>query len=64
METALRLLVGAYQRLVPGVFFWHGAACERPRQHHHPEFDIDEAVLPLGAAALAEAALLMLRRYG
>jgi amidohydrolase len=54
---------GAYQREVPGVFFWLGAACARPRQHHHPEFDIDETVLPLGAAALAEAALAMLRRY-
>lgn len=54
---------GAYQLEVPGVFFWLGAACARPRQHHHPEFDIDEAVLPLGAAALAEAATLMLRRY-
>jgi metal-dependent amidase/aminoacylase/carboxypeptidase family protein len=54
---------GSYQREIPGVFFWLGAACERPRQHHHPEFDIDEGVLPLGAAALAEAALTMLRRY-
>jgi len=55
---------GAYTQRIPGVFFWLGAACERPRQHHHPEFDIDEAVLPLGAAALAEAGVMMLRRYG
>jgi amidohydrolase len=54
---------GAYTASIPGVFFWLGAACARPRQHHHPEFDIDESVLPLGAAALAEAAVLMLRRY-
>jgi len=54
---------GAFTEEIPGVFFWLGAACARPRSHHHPEFDIDEAVLPLGAAALAEAAVLMLRRY-
>lgn len=54
---------GAFTETLPGVFFWLGAACERPRQHHHPEFDIDESVLPLGAAAMAEAAIAMLRRY-
>jgi len=54
---------GAYTERIPGVFFWLGAACARARQHHHPEFDIDEAVLPLAAAALAEAGILMLRRY-
>mgnify|MGYP001098143925 CR=1 FL=1 len=55
---------GAYTERLPGVFFWLGAAPERPRQLHHPEFDIDEAVLPFGAAAMAEAGTLMLRRYG
>jgi amidohydrolase len=45
---------------VPGVFLWLGAALEDPRQHHHPRFDIDEAVLPLGAATLAHAALALL----
>jgi len=54
---------GAFMAEIPGVFFWLGAACARPRQHHHPEFDIDESVLPLGAAAMAEAAVAMLRRY-
>ncbi len=41
----------------PGTFFFVGAkkdAIERP--HHHPLFDIDEDVLPTGAALLAEAA--------
>lgn len=47
-------------RAVPGVFFWLGAALPEPRQHHHPRFDIDEAVLPVGASALARAALALL----
>lgn len=54
---------GAFTEEIPGVFFWLGAACPRARQHHHPEFDIDEDVLPLGAAAMAESAIAMLRRY-
>ncbi len=40
----------------PGSFFWLGGALEPPREHHHPRFDIDERVLPLGAAALAACA--------
>jgi amidohydrolase len=47
-------------RAVPGVFFWLGAALPEPRQHHHPRFDVDEAVLPIGATALARAALALL----
>jgi len=46
----------------PGSFFWLGAALERPREHHSPDFDIDERVLPLGAAALAACAMERLRR--
>ena len=42
---------------VPGAFFMLGAALDPPREHHHPRFDIDERVLPLGAAALAACAL-------
>lgn len=49
-----------FARTVPGVFFWLGAALAEPRQHHHPRFDIDESVLPIGAAALARAALSLL----
>ncbi len=44
-------------RAKPGTFFNLGAkkdAMDRP--HHNPAFDIDEAVLPTGAALLAEAA--------
>lgn len=47
-------------RAVPGVFFWLGAALPEPRQHHHPRFDIDESVLPMGATALARSALALL----
>lgn len=47
-------------REAPGVFFWLGAALPEPRRHHHPRFDIDEAVLPLGAALLAGAARTLL----
>jgi amidohydrolase len=45
----------------PGCFFWLGGATpgEPKRLHHHPQFDIDERCLPLGAALLAEIA----RRY-
>jgi len=43
-------------REAPGVFLWVGAACADPREHHHPRFDIDEAVLPLNAALLATMA--------
>ncbi len=51
---------GFLAREAPGVFFWLGAALPEPREHHHPEFDIDEEVLPLGAALLARAATEML----
>lgn len=46
----------------PGSFFWLGAALDRPREHHSPDFDIDERVLPLGAAVLAACAMERLRR--
>lgn len=45
----------------PGSFAWLGAALERPREHHHPEFDIDESALIRGASTLAAAALRALR---
>jgi amidohydrolase len=37
----------------PGCFIWLGAALKQPREHHHPEFDVDERVLVTGAAGLA-----------
>jgi amidohydrolase len=48
-------------REAPGAFFMLGAALDPPREHHHPRFDIDERVLPLGAAALAACARAALR---
>jgi len=48
-------------REAPGVFFWLGASLPEPRELHHPRFDIDESVLPVGAAALAHSALTLLR---
>lgn len=47
-----------------GVFFWLGAGLPEPRRHHHPAFDIDEGVIPLGAAILARTALTLLRESG
>jgi amidohydrolase len=47
---------------VPGCFFFIGSANAAKglnAPHHNPHFDIDEDVLPLGVAVLAEAA----RRY-
>ena len=50
-----------YQKKVPGCFIWLGAALNPPREHHHPDFDFDERVLPRGAALLAACALNFLR---
>ncbi|MCL7455266.1 MAG: M20 family metallopeptidase, partial [Anaerolineae bacterium] len=52
-----------FAREAPGTFFLLGGRTPGapPRLHHHPEFDIDERCLPLGAALLAEIALAYLR---
>lgn len=45
---------------VPGCFFFIGSANEQKgftAPHHNPHFDIDEDVLPMGAAVLATAAV-------
>ncbi|HEX6559317.1 MAG TPA: amidohydrolase [Longimicrobiales bacterium] len=47
----------------PGTFMWLGAALKKPREHHHPEFNVDESVLPIGATALAAIAMEGLRAY-
>jgi amidohydrolase len=49
-------------REAPGCFFWLGAALPDPRELHHPRFDIDESVLPLGAAAMVAGARTLLER--
>lgn len=42
---------------VPGAFFYLGAKKDHiDRRHHAPDFDIDESILPTGAALMAEAA--------
>jgi amidohydrolase len=49
-------------RLAPGAMFFLGARMgEDQRPHHTPVFNIDESVMPLGAAVLAEAACRLLR---
>ena len=55
-----------FAREVPGTFFLIGGRTpgEPARLHHHPEFDVDERCLPLGAALLAEIALRYLRNPG
>ncbi len=46
----------------PGALLWLGAAPDdSPRELHRPDMDIDEAVLPVGAAVLAACATAGLR---
>lgn len=52
--------VGLFLLRVPGCYFLLGAGNESSgitAPHHHPEFDIDEACLPIGAEVMARAAL-------
>ena len=51
----------AMLKKAPGAFIWLGAALEKPREHHHPEFNIDEGVLVKGASALANMAVNTLK---
>lgn len=49
-----------YLEKAPGCFIWLGVGNEEKGYNkgwHHPQFDIDESALPLGAALLAQAAL-------
>lgn len=41
----------------PGTLLWLGAAPDRPRELHRPDMDIDESVLPVGAAVLTACAM-------
>ncbi|MBW3555043.1 MAG: amidohydrolase [Gemmatimonadetes bacterium] len=50
-------------REAPGALLWLGAApADRPRELHRPDMDIDEDVLPIGAAVLAACAARALAR--
>lgn len=50
-------------RAVPGAMVMLGTKdpAGEPRYAHHPEFDIDESALPIGAALLAQTALKFVR---
>lgn len=50
--------VGLFMNDIPGMFFFLGSADESRGlnyPHHHPRFDFDEEVLPLGVALLSAA---------
>jgi len=52
---------------VPGCFFFIGSGVADAAKrfgHHHPKFDIDEAVLPLAAAIITQAALNVMSASG
>jgi amidohydrolase len=54
---------GFFSNLAPGAMFMLGCRIERDeRKHHSPRFDIDEACLPVGAAVMTEAALMLLKQ--
>ena len=64
VQTALPMMAGedfSYMaQKARGGFINIGAAIgDKPRPHHHPDFDIDESILHIGAAVLAET----VRRY-
>lgn len=51
--------MASFLRLVPGAFFFLGAgnaAVGAAYPHHHPNFELDEAALPLGVQILAKYA--------
>jgi len=53
-----------YQQITPGNFFLVGSTNAEKGLvygHHHPKFDFDEAVLPRGAALMAQAAIELLK---
>lgn len=57
--------VGEFMADIPGTYFFVGSANESlglNYGHHHPRFDFDEDVLPLGAALLASAVADYLKR--
>jgi amidohydrolase len=47
----------AYQRVVPGVYFFVGAGGKGAFPHHHPRFTIDEAAIRPGIAVFVRTAL-------
>ena len=51
-----------FANAAPGAFFWLGAALPEPRAHHRSDFDVDESMIPIGAALLAGTAAHLMRR--
>jgi len=53
-----------YQLLIPGCYVFLGSAYKKGETfyHHHPQFDFDEHVLPIGADFVAHAARTWLDR--
>lgn len=50
-----------YQQAVPGLFVFTGTAGSR--EWHHPEFDLDEAALPVGAGFFSSLAVRVLEHF-
>lgn len=50
---------GVYLQNIPGAIFHLGTALENDshRIHHNPKFDIDDSILYIGSAILAEASV-------
>ena len=51
-----------FSNTIPGAFYNLGVASDPPRMHHAPDFDIDDSVLYLGTAILAESAVRYLKK--
>ncbi len=47
---------------IPGAFYYLGAQLNPKSTHHAPDFDIDDSVLHIGTALMAETALRFLQR--
>ncbi|MEN6570463.1 MAG: M20 family metallopeptidase [Anaerolineaceae bacterium] len=55
-----------YQESIPGCFIFLGSAnveTGKVFSHHHPQFDFDETVLPVGAAVLAQCTADLLTQF-
>lgn len=67
--TAVPSLAGEdfsiYQQHIPGCFFWIGTGKPDGMSAgwHHPEFDVDESVLPAATEVFAHAAQNLLRHF-
>jgi amidohydrolase len=51
-----------FLQYIPGAFYYLGAALKPFTTHHSPDFDIDDSVLYIGTAIMAEVAVRFLSR--